>query len=287
VNKKKENCHYVTQSITKPWEHTTVHRARELRFYSFQDNKIEFDSSKKLLAKHKLLTDDQEDRFSELIERPIGIFKTKYLKSNIINDYNIFRALFLYFMFQVERFNLVIQKEGKGFSLEDLLNMKEVELNTISEEMRSKFIVVAMDAVDGHVIFFPEVGFYSFPIINSSTGTAVNALALPISPKRTVCLVPVGPSESDIQTSRNVMMHFSVGLNDNYDKVLVPQEIEHYSDDDIIKEIKDYRSKAILHQRQCNDMNFLVQLMYASAGVNFNDVEKLESKENKDTSEEN
>lgn len=272
MNGTTKNCHYVARSLTKPWEHERPHRNRELRYYCFKTDRIDFDSSKKLLAKHKLLTPEEEKRFSELIEMPLGNFKDKHLKSSFIDDYNIFRALFLYFMFQVERFNLVVEREGNGWNLSELLNMPDEQLNTISEDMRKKFKIVAMNTIEGHLLFFPEVGYYTFPILCSETQYPVRALALPLYSTLCLCLVPHGPTEDDLQASRNVMMQFSVGLNDNYNICLIPNELKDNDEKFIIDTIKDYRARAIDHQKQCDELDYLVRYMYASVGLNFDEV---------------
>lgn len=267
-----KNCHYVTRSLTKPWEHETEHRNRELRFYSFDTNEIKYDSSKKLLAKYKLLTPEEERRFSELIETPLGNFKDKHLKASFVEDYNIFRALFLYFMFQVERFKLVIQKEGDGWSLADLLQMPDAQLNTLSENMRNKFKVVALNTVEGHLLFFPEVGYFTFPILCSANQYPVWALALPLFPNLSLCLVPKGPTEEDLQNSRSVMMQFSVGLNSNYNISLIPPELVGEKEDVIKAALLEYRAKAIEHEKNCSKLDHLVKLMYATAGLNFDEI---------------
>ena len=129
---KVDNCHYVTRSLTKPWEHEhdLPHRNRELRFYSFQNDEVDFKPSLKLLGEDKLLTPDEEDKFSNLIERPLGIFKKKHLKSDSIDDYGIYRSLVLYFMFQTERFKRFANIGAEELTLSRLLNMSEIELNT-------------------------------------------------------------------------------------------------------------------------------------------------------------
>ena len=274
MSRKVDNCHYVTRSITKPWEHKheKPHKNRELRFYSFEDNSVDYEPSLKLLGEHQLLTDEEETKFSDLIEKPLGHFKARHLKSDSLDNYEIYRSIVMYFMFQTERFKRFSKIESKSLSLSDLLSMPEDELNTLSEGFREKFDLVTMRPVEGHVLFFPEVGYFTFPILCSEEQFAVYAFSLPLYPDLSVCLIPKGPSVEDMEASRNLLMSFSVGVNDNADKILIPQVLDTYTNEQLIKIISEYRGKAVSHSKDCNKLNEKVREMYARSGHNYDEV---------------
>lgn len=204
----------------------------------------------------------------------MGFFKKNLLKTDYIEDFKVFRALFLYFLFQTERINRLQNKKSE-FNLSDMLKMSEDDLNVFTEVMRKKFKVIGMNTIDGHLLFFPDIGFFSFPVICSNKGYAVNGYALPLYSNLSLCLIPSGPSDDDLHLSRNIMMQFSVGLNSQ--NCLIPKELENEDERKIIETIFDFKEKALIHQNRCNSINFLVQAMYRSAGLNFDEI--IESKQ--------
>lgn len=263
-----KNCHYVAQSITKPWEHKLLHRDRQLRYYSFSRKKVSFAPSANLLSKYELLTPEEEKRFSKLIEAPIGKFKKSHFKLEYIDDYEIFRSLFLYFLFQNERFCLSINLKSSGVHLKELLTIEDGVLNTFTEKMRNENIICALNTVDHQLMFHSNLGYFSFPILKNKAFW-VWGQAVPLFPNLALAMIPKGPSKNDIQSARKNLMMFSVGLNNHFDKIIIPPELREYSNKIFIDQIPIYRNRARQIEEQCNQMNLLVRMMYAYSGLPF------------------
>lgn len=266
-----KNCHYVAQSLTKPWEVSEKHRDRILRFYDFNTDKVDKKPSKSLLSKYELLTPEEDARFGALIETPLGKFKNGKFKESYIDDYSIFRALFLYFIFQGERFSLNAGILNKGWTIKELLALDEQTLNTFTESMRDKYVVRAINPPDGHLIFHSSVGYFTFPVICQMDQSCVWGLAVPLFPNLVLTIVPIGPTIKDIILAKNVLMKFSVGLNKNYDKIIIPAELEYVSDQEISQWINESRFDASKMEKDFIHLDYLARLMFSKVGLNYDE----------------
>jgi hypothetical protein len=264
-----KNCHYVAQSITKPWEHKLPHRNRQLRYFDFSTSKISFAPSVSLLSKYELLTPKEDHLFNILIEKPLDRFKNKHFNSPYIENYEIFRSLFLYFMFQSERFSLNAGIKNSGLSIKDLLHLDVEILNTFTEKIRENNTICAMNTIDGQLLFHSNVGYFTFPVKCTFNQSFVWALAVPLFPNLALTMIPNGPSKNDMNEARQSLMLFSVGLNSNYKKIIIPNEYSDFPDDLIFEQLKIFRKEALELEKNCNQINFLIRSMYSLAGVKY------------------
>jgi hypothetical protein len=174
------NCHFVSESITKPWE---THN-RYLYYYDFKTKNIRKKSYSKLFTQEDLLTKEQEDWISKNIERPIGIFKKRYLNNeaeNEIESWKIYRALILYFLGQSERFRLLLKDHTTEIS--SLFTKNDSDLDKIVSLAMNKFKIMTMDVKRWSYFIFSKNGFFIVPARDGvCLSTFTYLFALPLTP---------------------------------------------------------------------------------------------------------
>ena len=226
------NCHYVTRSLTEPWEGAE----RKLHYYDFKTDEITEDPSKTLFAEKDLIEEKYEDVLSKLIERPLGIFKKQIIekKQNEVDNWSIFRALFLYFFVQTARFSkfLAEDSEKPESTLEELLSMEEAALNTIVSKYMERYSVATIGIPEDHVMLFPETGFFTFPLMDSGCITGWTfSYAVPLFPNFALALVPKTLEKSYEDQIKKQLMMYSVGINeDNCNRVVIPANLLEVND---------------------------------------------------------
>src|SRR4029079_6891310 len=99
------NCHYVSESFTKPWE---IGKTGDLYFYDFSTRRVDSRPAKDLFARRGLNTRAVENWLSDKIETPLGRFrkrlrKEKGLVPTQIDDLAVYRALLMLLPLQVTR----------------------------------------------------------------------------------------------------------------------------------------------------------------------------------------
>ncbi|HKZ42035.1 MAG TPA: hypothetical protein VJ044_13815, partial [Candidatus Hodarchaeales archaeon] len=102
----------VTESLTKEWEV----KGGWLSFFDFQTGTIKKGRSKRLFAKVDLNFSKTEGEISKFVETHLGRFKGTILPSRVaeINDWNLYRAFYLYFICQTKRFSKANPKAASG-----------------------------------------------------------------------------------------------------------------------------------------------------------------------------
>lgn len=264
------NCHYVTRSLTKPWEG----KERKLFYYDFKEDSILEANSKTLFAEKDLIEKKYEDKLSKLIERPIGIFKQQILdkKHNEVDNWSVFRALFLYFFTQTARFSKFLadsSQEPKN-TLEELLSMEEVELNTIVAKYMESYSIATIGVSEKHILLFPESGFFIFPVMDSGCITGFTfSYAVPLFPSLALALIPKTLEKSFEKQVEQQLMSYSVGINeDNCNKVVIPPSLfEANTKDAIMDGIKYYRKISIETVQNIHKLRSLVVEMYEKVGL--------------------
>lgn len=271
------NCHFVTRSLTKPWEGED----RKLHCYDFKSDKILSDPSKTLFAEKDLIEEKHEDVLSKLIERPLGIFKQQILdgKKQEIDNWNVFRALFLYFFVQTARFSkfLADDSEKPENSLEELLSMDEASLNTIVSKYMDRYSVATIGIPEDHVMLFPETVFFTFPLMDSGCITGWTfSYAVPLFPNFALSLIPKTLEKSYEDQIKKQLMMYSVGINeDNCNRVVIPANLLDVNEQStIIEGIKHYRNIAIKVTQDVHKLRSLVVEMYDKVGLKVGPVKK-------------
>tara|TARA_R110002049_G_scaffold293452_1_gene478454 strand:- start:376 stop:1188 length:813 start_codon:yes stop_codon:yes gene_type:complete len=264
------NCHYVTRSLTKPWEG----KERKLTYYDFESDSILEGTSKTLFAEKDLIEEKYEDALSKLIERPLGIFKQQILekKQNEVDNWNVFRALFLYFFVQTARFSKFLADDSEKLenTLEELLSMEEAALNTIVSKYMEKYSVATIGVPDDHILLFPETGFFTFPLMDSGCVTGFTfSYAVPLFPSLALALVPKTLEKSYEDQIKRQLMSYSVGINeDNCNRVVIPASLSEVNEEAVIIEgIKYYRKISIETAQNVHKLRSLVVEMYEKVGL--------------------
>ena len=168
---KKVFSHYVTRSLTQPWEQGD----RSLIFYDFDTSNLAEHASKKLLTIYGLLNPEQEQFFSKHAEQPLGILKAKYLASKQILNQKVLHSPFIYFILQLERIRLAKQPSepeinvfdkgifkltDKGYGASTLVEALK-QIKTISRVTGIKIVIV--DALNiSAASFYKNFGFIEF-----------------------------------------------------------------------------------------------------------------------------
>ena len=205
--------HYVTRSLTKPWEQAN----RKLLFYDFDSASFVSHPSSTLLVVQGLLTKSQEDYFSKHAEQPLGKLKEKFLDSKKIENSKIYHSPFIYFMLQLERIRRVKTPEENEVNVfnKNIFDLTISELEQCAHTMQLKYKLVALNTLENDYLFYPELGYFTFPIFNFEESFAIHkAIAIPIKLNLALCLIPRSASEKMIQSSRKSLSLFSVGLNE-------------------------------------------------------------------------
>lgn len=247
--------HYVSKSLTAPWENEN----RNITYYSFKQNKILKKNSSRLLTRKGLLTEEEEKYFSKYAEQPFGIFKTKYLNEPDIKDKNVRRAPLVYFYLQFSRFLKVKNPTKASFFKspygKDIFTLSDEEIDECVAGINYHFKLVKVSAGEGHAFCYPEVGFFTFPILNPKTHKIYNCFAIPVYLNEVLCLIPKEVESEWINQSREYLHAFSVGMNDeNCDFVLMPPLKMIVKTEDLMTGLVEMRKNAFLIQEEMNNL---------------------------------
>lgn len=182
------NCHFVTRSITKEWEH----ESGLLYYYDYGTKKVKKFTSKKLFAVNNLNSNSIEILLNKYVETPLINAKNRLLKMENVNiqKWEEYRSLYLYFMIQAGRYSKYLNLKSK----ESEVNNQEHHLDTLlkNENYLDSFVKIDMDKYNiaivsvpnDQIIFFPEAGFFQIPVKDSLCASGFTfGYALPITPR--------------------------------------------------------------------------------------------------------
>ena len=259
---KKINNHYVTRSLSKPWEWP----GRVLHYYDFETNKFGKKSSESLFAMEGVFTKEEEDFFSKNFETQLGKFKKEFIDTEFIDNLKVFHSPFIYFLMQTERFRLMKVKQGEADepTLEkSIFSYTEQELILGAETLRKQYKIVKMKTHEGYFLFYPEVGAFLLPIIDIGKSYVENykAFAIPMALNTAICLIPHAAPIEMIEASRSHLHLFSIGINTKYcQKIILPPR------EPTVKDVKEFekmilnaRASAIEMQSALEKVNQMIQ----------------------------
>ncbi len=270
------NCHYVTEKLTEPW-HV---RNKDVRYYDFPSGKICDGNTGTLFATTDANTAEIEQLMSKYVEAPLGKFKASLIdrfKPELVKnpikdvaDWAVYRALHLYHFVQVARFKKVHLEDGtEGSDLDAMLLKGEDYLNQLVLAHASDHKVLWIQLPDGFAFYFPETGFFQFPVEDPGCVTGwTYGYAVPLTPF--VALASVGKSADEklLFNQRNQLSAFSLGLNQNVTKALIsPQALKAATDEEICAEIQRMRGAAVETAKAVGQIREQVVKMYESVGL--------------------
>jgi hypothetical protein len=181
------NCHYVSESLTRPWETST----RELHFYDFSSQRIDQLPSKTLFARRGLNSRAAEAWLGEMIEAPLGRFRKQLRKrtgpvATEIDDFAAYRALLLLVPLQVTR---AAKVASGGAKLDEISDWPEPKLADFLLALRSAYSLLIVQAHPRSPLFFTEHGFFMLPFPGASLDDAA-APAIPLNESEAVVALP-------------------------------------------------------------------------------------------------
>lgn len=263
------NCHFVTRFLTKPWEHS----GGSLCYYDFEKKELCRGFSKSLFAEDGLNSGEIEALINEYVERPLAGIKPEIVDGTLrdVSDWKTYRALFLYFMIQTQRFGkarLAEKEERYQTQLDEFLKRGEGFLDSMVQIKQLEYMIAWVGMPDGIAMFFPETGFFQFPVEDDKciTGYTI-AYAFPITPKAAVVMVPLTVNRKKLLEQRGWLQEFSIGLNQNASKVLIAKEVLDYCGDEKVKlEMEKSRESATTLMKNILELRQKTWDLYKAAG---------------------
>ncbi|EPZ50032.1 hypothetical protein M902_0387 [Bacteriovorax sp. BAL6_X] len=229
-----KNCHYLSRSLTKPWE---CENTRKLRVYDFNENKIVEHSSKTYFSRDSLLTKEEEHFFRDYIESPLGMYKSTLIGSGETSNWKIWRALHMYIIFQTARISLL--KSDRSY-MDQLIGMSEEEIDLITYKRFEQNNILELPIDNSKFLCVPEIGFFGFliPSLKRSNSIFERINIVPITPSNALIVAPKSVTKEQLLSIRELIPQLSVGPSSDHNKVIIP-----YSLDARDEEIIDYLNK--------------------------------------------
>lgn len=267
------NCHYVPESLTKPW----CFQNNSVRYYDFGSDSVEIGSITTLFAEENTNTPKIEQLISKYVEAPLGKFKTSLVGKhsptrvknhvNAVHAWPVYRALFLYPFVQVKRFMKVKQLGSDAAKLDEMLLKGEAFLDQLVSVHAADHKALWVELPPEFAFFFPEVGFFQFPVEDPGCITKwTYGYAVPISPFVALATVSKTADENKLLETRHQLSAFSLGLNQNARRALIPPQA--VSDPDVIKEeVHRMRRAAQETTKTVDQIRELVVKMYDTVGL--------------------
>lgn len=264
------NCHFVTKWLTKEWEY----RPGSLWYYDFLDKTIKRQFTEKLFAKEKTNSEEIETLLNRYIETPLKGFKAS-ITSGIskVTDWKVYRALFLYFLAQAQRYAKAQLDDNSQTQtlhpLDDLLKKDEKYLDQIIQVDMAEYSIVSVNMPPGKILFFPETGFYQMPLTDPGCITKFTmAYVVPVTPFTALAKVSKTINFEKTKVERDNFSTFSVGINDYMKRVLIPKSVkEQYKHSEIRDMMETDRKTAIDVITGVIQIRELVVKMYSMAGI--------------------
>lgn len=261
------NCHFVTQWLTKDWEYLPG----SFYYYDFEEKKVKRQFAKYLFAEEDTNTKEIEDLISKYVEQPLKALKLPLeTQSEIkVDKWEHYRATFLYFMIQVARYAKVRAPPKDGVDLDEMLLKGEEFLDQLVGVSMQKNQIVALTMPPGQILFYPEVGFFQFPVKDPGCITDFTfGYAVPITPFVALAKISKTADMKHLHDNRGQLSSFSIGLSGQKGHVVIPKIIREQKNDlEISKMLESQRQAAIAIVAGTHEIRDLVVQMYESAGM--------------------
>lgn len=245
----KQQQHYISKILTKPWEQPNS--GRHLWHLDCEKNQILQSSSKSLFSKNDLWPKEYEDIFDKKFEgrltadiRTIIFGKPKRdiessseaIRSILtLHHFNAMRSMRVHWGFDdIDRFTRLSSKE----------RLEEIESFAIAHS----FIALPLNL--GHQYFFPESAFFRIPVYNNATNEMDFGFAIPLHPNYAFGIFPKDFNRAEAsKISDSSLVTLSIGTN--FDKkIIIPSSyITDVHNINLLEVIKKARLKNI-HELQ-------------------------------------
>jgi hypothetical protein len=278
------NCHFVTESLTKPW----ADKSGMVRFFDFSTRQFGREHIKKLFAQKDTNSFEIEQKISEYIERPIGEYKLKLVgkfgaelvKADAaaeVTEWKVYRALYLYFVIQVQRFLKAKGIQGKSLDLDSLLMKGEDYLNqfALAEQVENKVGWVQIPRETYMSVC--EVGFFQFPVRDKGCVTGyTTGYAVPITPWVALFRISRTADIDSLFEDRMQLGACSLGLNENARRVILPDRLYSRDSESLIRDdLLRMRKTSVRVVRKIEKVRRLTISAYQSIGIQVTPKEPL------------
>ena len=219
-----KNCHYISRSLTRPWEA----EQRRLHFYDFDTASWDDDSSYRLFAEESLNPQYVEAWLDKTIEGPLSLCRKKFASSGsgVLEDWGFYRAATLMLWLQGMRVKSVSDDDARR-NLEHLATRSIDETDQLVVAIRAEYDLALATTVgkDGMLapLFFPSSGLFplTYPDSGCISGHTV-ALGLPLDLWSALIALPrEDAGMRDVSRIPSSISNLSVGVA-NARKVVVP-----------------------------------------------------------------
>jgi len=215
------NNHYVTRSLTKPWEIGP----RMLRFYDFEAGRILSRSSKSLFAKTGLWGNELEMVLKQRFEDPL--LEARSLLGEFSGDTQAvltkkqYHAAMLAAFIQVQRTSLIL---GRPTADLDLLKIGDSEIEAMVRAASQKYDLLHLYLPAERPMCMPETGFFPFYYPDpQQVFSFTSDIVTPLTP--TTCLFLVDRenySKDALFSNLGSMWLYSVGLVASTRRIVIP-----------------------------------------------------------------
>lgn len=231
------NCHYITKSLTKPWER----EGRRLRFYDFSTRRFCNGFAASLFAASHLNTQAVETWLDQTIEAPLNICRRQYLQAgrmDALEEWNFYRAASLMLWLQGIRVRAVADHDARR-DLETLALRPMNEVDQLVMAIRAEFdltLITTVKVADRWApLFFPSSGTFpiTYPDAGCVSGHAI-ALGLPLDWWCALVAIPKErPQGRDLSRLPSSIANLSIGVADAT-KVLLHSSLDGVPESEIL-----------------------------------------------------
>lgn len=235
--------HYISKILTKPWEHVGPPK-RSLYYFDFDKNEILNSSSRDLLSKDDLWSEEYELIFNKIETRLPGdieklLLGPSKLAENISSE--TIRALITLHYFNAMR------SMNARWKLDDsnwFVNLSEKERQVEIELFAKDIVFIGLPLSHGFSYFFPETGFFRIPLFNHDSDETNFAFAIPLNLQFAFGMFPKEFCRlrfKEMMKSKSILVELSIGLNSD-NKVILPSHFVQKSNiNDFVAAIKTSR----------------------------------------------
>jgi hypothetical protein len=267
------NCHYVSRLLTTPWEGAQ----RFLRFYDFDTDRFEVQSSRSLFAAENINSPAVETWLGRMVETPLGAIRrqiahgdTERLESNWPN----YRAAMLMIFLQGARMRTISDQDARRH-LEALAAMPDPELNVLVMDMMRTYDLRLMHTVSNHdntayaPLYMPSTGMFRTIVRDHGclSGHSIG-LGLPID---VTCALIATPTERhgnlEMAPTRKALSSASIGTSTARRVVLVPGLYEQDGEERLRGMLRELRRNNDTLIEITDEKRRLVRAAFAETGI--------------------
>jgi len=241
-----KNCHYVTQSLTVPWEA----EQRVLRYFDFDTEKFEAKPSKHLFADERINSPSVEAWLSKLVETPLGIQRRRVADGDMqaLESWRYYRAAMLMVWLQGTRVSALRDLDSRDH-LERLAKQPIEQTDQLVWLFRQEYELARVTTIRNEAgiapLFFPGGGI--FPVLFRDGGCLsgwATAFALPVALHCALLVLPLdADGRRDLDEVPSRLANFSVGTSKTRKVVIAPAAFKRNTEDQLREQLLRTRAR--------------------------------------------